>query len=129
MNQQQKNYACDRIRAMRDRAKTSIRRKCTTPSIKLTQSQQVDLVLSGSVTINKKVLREGRSGYRTLYLSEIFNFSAHEKEQVFDEKQYERLYGPVKESAQKALDEIMLGDSEVALNKIRDFEKKIKKFC
>lgn len=116
MNQHQKKYALHRIEGLQAIKLREAEEKFTTKEVKISDEQAYKLIATGKVKI--KPYAEIKQRYSSPDLFPSFDFSDHEKVAKLDESKF----NPLKESifllAQKAKDQIMLGDCEEALKLI-----------
>lgn len=117
MNQQQRKYATERIEQISEAKIAAIKAANTTPAVNLTTEQKIELVRSKKVDCLKNV--DGRY----CYVWQFFDFSKLEKPAVFNKIKADPLIKKINDAAQKAKDEINLGDSEAALKAVAAFEK------
>lgn len=117
MNQNQRKYATERIESIAKAKIAAIKAANTTPAVRLPEAEKIELIRSKKVDCLKNV--DGRY----FYVWQFFDFSKLEKPEVFNKTKADPLIKKINDAAQKAKDEINLGDSEAALKAVAAFEK------
>ena len=118
MNQQQRKYATGRIDQISEAKIAAIKAANTTAAVKLPDEEKIEMIRSKKVELIK-----GTEANRYIYLVNYFDFSKLEKPEVFNKTKADPLIKKINDAAQKAKDEINLGDSEAALKAVAAFEK------
>lgn len=121
MNQKQKDYARDRINQTFVARKEQIKRKYTRQAIVLDVKDKIDLVCSGKVRLKTKDVIKTLKQYCNP--ADWYDFSKHESEKQVDSKKIEEKLTSLRALRTKAVDSIMLGDAQEALQIIQEFEK------
>lgn len=116
MNQKQREYAIERVRALRGKRILALKEKYITPAKRLSRQEKFELVRSGKVKV-----RNENEDFAPHYWVDLFDFSKFEAEAKAHPK-FDEFVDAEKARAQKVIDEIMLGDAEEALNLIRVYE-------
>lgn len=117
MNQKQREYAVSRVNGIEREKLNLLRRETTTPEVALSEENKVDLIRRGKVKLNPDKLSE----YSSHHVFNAFDFSAHEKGAVFDEKSFNKGAALINSEGQRVKDEIMLGDAETAKKLVQEF--------
>lgn len=120
MNTHQKKYALERIEGLRTIKLRQAEEQYTSKEIKLSSEEKHKLIASGKVKIFSFEKINSRSYSPDLYPS--FDFSDYEKPAKLDRSKYDPIYKNVCDIAQKAKDQIMLGDCAEALRLIQTLE-------
>lgn len=118
MNQKQREYAMARVSAVRARKVEEIKARHTIPAVKLSLARKAELVVSGGVPAIPHKLKS----YYTDW-PDAFDFSAYERDEVYDKDSAAPLIAKVNAEADRIHDNIMLGDAEEALSALRAFEE------
>jgi len=122
MNQVQRNHAMNRINSITRIKISAIRLQCT-KGHDLDNVERVALIRSGRVKLKtRKELKSVDNCYQGK-LETVFDFSKWDP--VFDKTRFDKLSSSVNLQSQRLRDEIMLGDAQIALDLIRDFEKAV----
>lgn len=121
MNPQQRKYALNRIEVLERIKIREAENKFTTPEVKVTNEEKYKLIAAGKVKIfpYEKIIR---NHYSCPDLYPSFDFSAYEKAAVLDKKKFEAIRNEVSDLAQRAKDQIMLGDCNEAIKIIEKLE-------
>lgn len=115
MTKQQTEYALQRLHDANKKRRDAIKAAHTNPAIVLSWDDKWALVKSGKVAPREKTPERAPIDWRTLY-----DFSAYEFEERTDAAGTRKLETLAAEYV-RARDEIMLGDSEAALELVRSF--------
>lgn len=122
MNTHQKKYALDRIEGLKTIKLRQAEEKFTSKKIEITSEEKYKLIATGKVKMfSFDKVHRGQYGSPDLYPS--FDFSDYEKPSKLDHSKYDPIRNNVCDLAQKAKDQIMLGDCEEALKIIAEIEK------
>jgi len=121
MNQQQRNYAIDRINQTKDGKIKSVKERFTSQEKKLSFEEKVALIRKGTVRLN------GECRYNNS-LTSCFDFSKYESDEKFDHAKAGPIMAAINDAARKAKDNIMLAGDTEALKAIEDFEKSVAKY-
>lgn len=111
MNQSQLKYARMRAEALLKQKEVELTEKYTTPAKSLTDQEKIDAVLSGQFTI-----RTDKGWWYTR-----IDFGEQMKTIDIDKRDPE--LKKLRESFTKLMDEMILGDDDLALEMLREFEK------
>lgn len=111
MNQQERKYAIERVTSITNAKIKSITDTYTIPAVRFTTEEKVAKIQKGEYTLSANPSRYGLDG--------AFDFG--EKGAYLSDEGKE-LQQKVFNASSKLKDEIMLGDSKVALELIRGFE-------
>jgi len=121
MNQHQKKYALERIEGLMSIKLRKAKEKFTSKEVKLTDEQAYKLIATGKVKIHSfDKIHNNRYHSPNLYSS--FDFSSYEKQAILDNSKYDPIDKKIRQTAQKAKDQIMLGDCAEALKFIQELE-------
>ena len=118
MNQKQREYAMARVSAVRTRKVEEIKARHTIPAVKLSLARKAELVVSGEVPAIPHKLKSSYTDW-----PDAFDFSAYERDEVYDKDSAAPLIAKVNAEADRIHDHIMLGDAEEALSALRAFEE------
>ena len=116
MNHQQKIYVLDRTKEVQDIKLKESKEKYEIKEIRLPEEKRFELIYKNKVSLLK---REKVSRYTDLI--DAYDFSSYEIPHGF-KKEYEPLIKKIKQIAQNARDQIMLGDCQEALKLIKELE-------
>jgi hypothetical protein len=123
MNQQQRKYARDRLQAIQKEAVQRIRNRHTTREKRLSWAERANKVAEGDVPLlDRGVIAERIRRCSSLSPADVFDFSAFENDRVYDQDAATPELAVLESRYNAVSDELMLGDSEAALNLLRDFE-------
>lgn len=118
MNQQQRNYAIERISETKKAKIAAVTERFTTQEKKVSSEEKIEMIRRGKVKLNKTVRNHD-------YLVNSFDFSKHESEKKIDHAKADPIIASINEAARKATDNIMLAGDAEALKAIEDFEKAV----
>jgi hypothetical protein len=113
MTKTQQKYACDRVRQKAEQLRSTLKKELTTGK-PLTCEDRAKLLRAGKVKLRKDV--NIISTYTDVV--KAFDFSPFEPKV---HGSYKRRAERISETERKAIDEIMLGDADVALRVVREF--------
>lgn len=116
MNQQQRVYAKKRLSDIRDKKFAEIKKNNTVEEKRLTDKQRVAALRAGRFKI--KPLEGVR---RAMWINDVIDFDA-ESEGSINRDVIQKQQEAVDKKYFKILDQLMLGDGELALEMIKDFE-------
>lgn len=124
MNQQQKNYAMNRVDSILEKKTSKIsREKFKTKAKELNNLQMIELIRSGKVKLKSKDKIIKMRSWDTDSIKHVFDFSKYITKEIFDHEGYNKKINPYVKEAQKIKDQLMLGDAEEAIRLINKFEK------
>ena len=116
MNHHQKQYALNRVTEIQKIKLTQAREKYQIKGKRLSVEEELNLIFLGKVK-----LRDRKEVDYYTKLSDAFDFTKHETADGFDKK-YDVVYESIITIAQKAKDQIMLGDCNEALKLLKQLE-------
>lgn len=116
MNRDQKKYAFERINLVAKEKGNIAKEKYRIEEKKLPDRERIDLIFKGKVSL---LPRSEINDYTDL--ADSYDFSKYEVKGGFGPG-YEKIVSLINETAQKAKDQIMLGDCEEALKLIKELE-------
>ena len=122
MNKEQTRYATKRVYDIRNHQEDKLRDKFTDLGITLKLQEKIELIRSGEVKLFSKTKTKKLGDYTT-GISSLFDFSNFEVDTVFNNKKYLAAKDKLDNRVQVIIDQIMLGDSEIAINLITSLEK------
>lgn len=114
MTATQLKYARQRAEAIRNARVADLRKQHTTDSITLTVDERLDALRIGAFTLNKNKVR-----YDNWYQAVEF---AGERDHSFDQEGFDAAKAALDETYRKLEDELVLGDDDVALTLLKEFE-------
>ena len=119
MNQKQKEYAQGRVNRIKDTKIDAAKQVFTTAGKTLEKPEKYELIADGSVVVKSWTTVD--SNYNPK-LYDSFDFSEYEKDAVVDQAKLTKRVATIEDAAKHAVDEIMLGDSQEALELIKALE-------
>lgn len=122
LNAAQRNHAEKRIKEIQGKTLARLTTENKIPAVTLTNDQKKSLILRGVVKIRKD-LNFDRSYY---YPGNLFDFSKHEKPESLKPGTQKKI-DIVNSAAEKAIDHIIMGDAQEALDGIKAFEASMAK--
>lgn len=118
MNQQQRNYALNRVDEIFKDKKAAITAKHTVEGKSLSSEERADLVRSGKI----KMRADCREIDTHDYVRSVFDFSKFETKDSKDQKKIDAEIKKLKQKCDAAKDEMMLGDEDVARKMLSELE-------
>jgi len=123
MTKAEKEYAQRRIREIESKMLNKVRDKHTKEGTDLTALDKYDLIAKKKVKMRPKNGVKTRSYYSSsVDIDNFFDFEPFEDKT--DDKAIEREQAPIVKEFKKAMDELMLGEAEKALELLQSLEKK-----
>lgn len=122
MNQQQKGYLKKRIEGIKMEKIRVLQNDCTVKGNTLKNEERVDLIYDGKVSLKDKDDVKYKN-YGMYTIADLYEFSPFESKRKFDQKRYDEGRVTITNSANKLIDEAMLGDAEEAIAMIKEFEE------
>lgn len=120
MTKTQSEYAVKRLTSARDRRVADVRADHVQPGVTLTQDQKWELIREGRVQPSAKYM--DHTPRYSIGWADVFDFSPFETEEMISSAGAE-LLAQIKLDYSAAMDELILGDAEGALEAIRAFEE------
>lgn len=120
MTKTQSEYAVKRLTSARDRRVADVRAEHVQPGITLTLDQKWELIREGRVQPLAKYM--DRTPWSSNGWADVFDFSPFETKEMISSTGAE-LLAQIKMGYSAAMDELILGDAEGALEAIRAFEE------
>lgn len=115
MNRDQIKYVTERAQSMYNSKRQSLIKQFTTPAVTLTDFEKLEALRDGSFSIKE-------NAGRFYYLNDVIEFP-QERLQVIDSEGLDKASTQLSKVYNKLMDELMLGDSEQALQMLKEFEK------
>lgn len=122
MNQQQKKYAIKRVEIIQMKKADSLSSKFHNSRNSLDVDKRIELIRSGKVKLRSKVKIKNIVEYDRDKIHLIYDFDKFLLALKYEKRALDERRSEVYKYATLVKDEIMLGDSEKALNMIRKFE-------
>jgi hypothetical protein len=114
MKPDQQRYARQRIKEAWVAKLAELRLKFTKPATEPSDKDKLNAIRNGDCEIKRNVKLETPLG-------DAFDFRYLPKTGEFDEKGFEEAAKTLKKRCDETLDEVMLGDENVAIRKLREF--------
>ena len=119
MSKTQSDYAVQRLRSAHEKRVQAVKAAHMTPGKTLTPTEKWDLILANKVPVHQKY--ESKASLYYVELRNMFDLSSFESEDVMAPEGV-ALLTEIEAQYRAAMDELMLGDAEGALEAIRAFE-------
>tara|TARA_A200000113_G_scaffold226000_1_gene249346 strand:- start:27521 stop:27886 length:366 start_codon:yes stop_codon:yes gene_type:complete len=120
MNATQRKYAVGELEEAMRQARIRLRKKYTTEAKYLTREEKLKALKEGKFTIDEDEFM------RSSYYHHSINFNDEQLEK-FDNKAFDADYDKLHIAFKKAERELMLGDNDVAMKLLTDFNKLVEK--
>lgn len=118
MNKQQRDYAMNRVEAVARAKIEAIKEKHTKPGVHLTPEERYQALVKGEFKVRKSLVRI----HPTTDVEDAITFNA-ERKTTRDEAKIDAEVAKVAAEATRIKDQLMLGDSQAALEMIEAFSK------
>lgn len=119
MTRLQATYLLQRLTEVLHEKRADLRRKHTTEGKYISDAERAELIRSGKVTLRKEI----GEVCTTAEIRRVFDLSAYEWEQRFDEQSFSADYKKLKAEANVVKDAIILGDLPRAWALFKAFEQ------
>ena len=120
MNQQQKSYVMKRMNEIKSEKEEIIRKENSTEEKRLKAREKFNLIKNNMVEFNKE--EDINFNYYSISMDDIYDFSSFEIKESFNREKYNEQINVLNKKFKQTCDELMIGDSDKAIELIKEFE-------